>query len=73
MLNQSTSKNKKINGARGNIIGPIFYCEDVSVEFGDIRALRNVQLTIERGEIIFLTGASGAGKTTRLKILSGLV
>ncbi|TDP55172.1 cell division transport system ATP-binding protein [Bacteriovorax stolpii] len=52
--------------------GPIFYCEDVSVQFDEIMALKNVQLTIERGEIIFLTGASGAGKTTLLKVLSGL-
>jgi len=53
--------------------GPIFYLEDVSVEYGEIRALKNVQLTIEKGEIIFLTGASGAGKTTLLKLLSGLI
>ena len=49
-----------------------FHCEDVSVQFDEIMALKNVQLTIERGEIIFLTGPSGAGKTTLLKVLSGL-
>lgn len=51
--------------------GPIFYLEDVSVQFGEIRALKNVQLSVERGEIIFVTGASGAGKTTLLRVLSG--
>lgn len=55
-----------------SVSGPIFYCEDLSVQFGEIRALKNVQLTIEKGEVIFLTGASGAGKTTLLKILSGI-
>jgi cell division transport system ATP-binding protein len=54
-----------------SITGPIFYCEDLSVQFGEIRALKNIQLTIEKGEVIFLTGASGAGKTTLLKVLSG--
>ena len=55
-----------------SVLGPIFYCEDLSVSYGEIRALKNVQLTIEKGELIFLTGASGAGKTTLLKILSGV-
>lgn len=74
MQNQSIANqrmNRGGNGSQGSN-APIFYCEDVSVEFGEIRALKNIQLTIERGEIIFVTGASGAGKTTLLKLLSGL-
>jgi cell division transport system ATP-binding protein len=73
MQNLVTNKNKKVIKAKPNLTGPIFYCEDLSVDFGEIRALRNVQLTIERGEMIYLTGASGAGKTTLLKVLSGIV
>lgn len=72
MQNQSINTNQRMNRGTHSSNGPIFYCEDVSVEFGEIRALKNVQLTIERGEIIFVTGASGAGKTTLLKLLSGL-
>lgn len=49
----------------------IFYLQDVSVTYGNIQALRSVQLEIERGEILFVTGASGAGKTTLMRILSG--
>ena len=67
----SNQKNKKISQTPGSG-GPLFYCEDVSVQFNELRALKNVQLTIERGEIIFVTGASGAGKTTLLKLLSGI-
>jgi ABC-type multidrug transport system ATPase subunit len=71
MFNQSQNLNRKNMNAPKGPSGPIFFCDDVSVQFGEIRALKNVQLTIERGEIIFLTGASGAGKTTLLKVLSG--
>jgi cell division transport system ATP-binding protein len=69
----SSNKNKKIQKSKPTVTGPIFYCEDLSVTYGEIRALKNIQLTIERGEVVFLTGASGAGKTTLLKVLSGLV
>lgn len=76
MFNQTQNTNhKKMNGPNGTnkaIKGPIFYCEDLSVQFDEIAALKSVQLTVERGEIIFVTGASGAGKTTLLKVLSGL-
>jgi cell division transport system ATP-binding protein len=72
MFNQTQTQSPKKTKMSQALTGPIFYCEDLSVTFGEIRALKNVQLTIERGEIIFLTGASGAGKTTLLKVLSGL-
>lgn len=37
---------------------------------GPIHALRNLDLTIERGSFLFLTGPSGAGKTTFFRLLS---
>lgn len=72
MFNQTSNQNQKSTRVPNGSQSPIFYCEDVSVEFGEIRALKNIQLSIEKGEIVFLTGASGAGKTTLLKVLSGL-
>lgn len=72
MLNQNQTLHHRNTKNTSGAKGPIFYCEDLSVHFDEIQALRNVQLTVERGEIIFLTGASGAGKTTLLKVLSGL-
>ncbi len=72
MFNLKENQTQKKQKMSSSLSGPIFYCEDLSVDFGEIRALKNVQLTIEKGEVIFLTGASGAGKTTLLKILSGL-
>lgn len=72
MFKQSGTQNNKTTRGPNGPTGPIFYCEDVSVQFDEIRALKNIQLTIERGEIVFVTGASGAGKTTMLKLLSGI-
>ena len=45
----------------------------VSRRFGEVDALRNVSLSVQRGEIHALLGPNGAGKTTLLRILSGLV
>lgn len=72
MFNQTQNQPQKKVKMPNSFAGPIFYCEDLSVTFGEIRALKNVQLTVEKGELIFLTGASGAGKTTLLKVLSGV-
>jgi cell division transport system ATP-binding protein len=43
--------------------------EGVSKRFGEVVALRDVQLEIARGEVALLTGPSGAGKTTLLRLL----
>lgn len=51
----------------------LFHLDNLSVEFGNIRALKSVQLTVYPGEILFLTGPSGAGKTTLLSILGGQI
>jgi branched-chain amino acid transport system ATP-binding protein len=44
----------------------------VSVHYGRIRALSDVTLTVEEGEIVSLIGANGAGKTTTLRAISGI-
>jgi branched-chain amino acid transport system ATP-binding protein len=46
---------------------------DLDVSYGAIRALRGVSLSVERGQIVTLIGANGAGKSTTLRALSGLV
>ncbi|WP_036292369.1 sulfate/molybdate ABC transporter ATP-binding protein [Methylosinus sp. PW1] len=46
--------------------------ERVEKDFGDYPALRDVNLTIARGELVALLGPSGSGKTTLLRAIAGL-
>ncbi|MCO4792171.1 MAG: ATP-binding cassette domain-containing protein [Bacteriovoracaceae bacterium] len=66
-----TFTGQKNTGVQGTLGNNLFKLEDVSVTFGDIRALINIKLSIDKGEIVFVTGASGAGKTSLLGLLSG--
>lgn len=45
----------------------------LDVSYGDIQALWNVSLSVEDGTIVALVGANGAGKSTFLKVISGLI
>ncbi|MCC6422611.1 MAG: ABC transporter ATP-binding protein [Phycisphaerales bacterium] len=47
--------------------------DHLSVAYGAIRALRDVSLRIQAGEIVTLIGSNGAGKTTLLRTISGLL
>ena len=47
--------------------------KDLSVHYGMIQAVKDVSFTVNEGEIVSLIGANGAGKSTILKTLSGLV
>ena len=47
--------------------------ENINVYYGAIHALRNVSLTVRAGEVVTLIGANGAGKSTTLRAITGLV
>ena len=46
--------------------------ENLSVNYGAIRALHQVSCSVKQGEIVALIGANGAGKTTILNTISGV-
>lgn len=47
--------------------------DDINVYYGQIHALKNVSLDVNEGEVVALIGANGAGKSTTLKTISGLL
>lgn len=47
--------------------------QEIDVFYGDAQALFNLSLTLEQGEIVTLLGANGAGKSTTLRSISGLI
>lgn len=51
---------------------PLLELKNVSVNYGSIRALKEINLTVDKGEIITLIGANGAGKSTIMKTIMGL-
>jgi branched-chain amino acid transport system ATP-binding protein len=54
---------------------PLLEVEELHVSYGAgaIRALHGVSISVEKGQIVTLIGANGAGKSTTLRALSGLV
>lgn len=47
--------------------------QDIHAYYGNIQALDGISLTVEEGEIVTLIGANGAGKTSTLRTISGLL
>ncbi|MFI5341915.1 MAG: ABC transporter ATP-binding protein [Candidatus Methylomirabilales bacterium] len=51
----------------------MFEIRDVHVAYGSVTALRGISLEVHEGEIVCLLGANGAGKSTTLRTVSGLL
>ena len=52
---------------------PILELQNVHASYGNIQALKDVSLVVQRGEIVTLIGANGVGKTSTLKTVCGLL
>ncbi|MBI2161894.1 MAG: ABC transporter ATP-binding protein [Candidatus Rokubacteria bacterium] len=53
--------------------GPLLRVEELHAAYGPVAALRGLDLTVGQGELVCLIGANGAGKTSTLRAISGLL
>ena len=54
-------------------MAPLLELENIHTYYGHIHALKSINLTVEQGEIVTLVGSNGAGKSTSLRTISGIV
>jgi branched-chain amino acid transport system ATP-binding protein len=59
--------------AGGRKRGTLLRIEDVRAAYGSVEALKGISLEVREGELVTLIGANGAGKTSTLKAISGLL
>lgn len=52
---------------------PLLEIKDLRVRYGAIEALHGINLSVEKGQIVTLIGCNGAGKSTTLRAISGLL
>ena len=52
---------------------PLLEVEDIHTFYGSIEALKGISISVHEGEIVTLIGANGAGKSTTLRSISGIV
>jgi branched-chain amino acid transport system ATP-binding protein len=55
------------------LASPLLEVKELSVSYGDVKALVDVSLRVEEGTIVALVGSNGAGKSTLLKAIAGLL
>jgi branched-chain amino acid transport system ATP-binding protein len=65
-----------VNARAGSLtptpVSPLLELSNVTAFYGDLQALFDISLQVNAGEIVTLIGANGAGKTTILRVISGM-
>ncbi len=56
-----------------DVVPPVLRLTDITLSFGPVTAIKSLSLEIQRGEVIGLVGENGAGKSSLLKILAGII
>lgn len=67
----SVSASKAPGGFLDNSAVPKLTVEDISLSFGGIRALQNINFSVDEGEILAVIGPNGAGKTSLINSING--
>jgi len=72
---EARAGHKKLEIPPRRVLGaePVIIARDLTCCFGDFTAVDRVSFTIERGEIFGFVGSNGSGKTTTMKMLTGLL
>jgi branched-chain amino acid transport system ATP-binding protein len=69
----SVATNAAPSGGRGSGQAPMLTVDDIHVYYGNIAAVKGVSFNVFQGEIVSLIGANGAGKSTTMRSISGLL
>jgi branched-chain amino acid transport system ATP-binding protein len=67
-----TATESSVNGS-GRTGDPMLAVDDIAVYYGNIAAVKGLSLRVHPGEIVTLIGSNGAGKSTTLRAISGLL
>lgn len=70
---QRSSRAEPVNSPLDGAAEPVIVARDLTCRFGDFTAVDRVSFSIRRGEIFGFVGSNGSGKTTTMKMLTGLL